>query len=289
MGGAPAAAAIIGGGLVVGILVGGVTGAGQGGGGASPSIVVSEIVPCPGSGPKLLDVSSGQHVLITGKTADGVYIRVHLPGAVRDEGWALAAAYTVQQGSLDDVPVVDCAPAQMLAFAPSPSESQTETGSFEPTAVPTAVPSASPSPSPTPTAAPTPTPRPGATPRPPTPKPPTPPPTKPPTPPPPPGDTTPPKIVRFSAGLVGCQSIAATAFVEDPESGVVGVNLRWTDPTGKADSLPMQEGDPNFWHGSITSPTGGLLMDGTWKVFARARNGDGLRSDSNTVNVVVNC
>ena len=104
MGGAPAAGAIVVGGLIVGIVVGAGTGGGALGGSPAPSVALSEIYPCPNIGPPLLTVKSGQHVHVTGKTADGTWLRIHYGSAGRAEAWIPASAYQVL-GSLDGIPV----------------------------------------------------------------------------------------------------------------------------------------------------------------------------------------
>ena len=92
-------------------------------------------------GPPLLTVKSGQHVHVTGKTADGTWLRIHYGSAGRAEAWIPASAYQVL-GSLDGIPVASCAPEALLAVVPSPTESMTATGTFEPTQVPTTAPTA---------------------------------------------------------------------------------------------------------------------------------------------------
>jgi hypothetical protein len=87
----------------------------------------------------------GDQMLVTGKSADGAWLRVHVPHPVNHEGWVLAAHVTVL--AADPLPVSDCGTA----------------GSGEPTETPTPSPAASAAATPTPTAAPTATPSPVAT------------------------------------------------------------------------------------------------------------------------------
>jgi hypothetical protein len=241
MGGVPAAGAIVAGGLVIGIVVGGVSGGGGLGASPAPSIVVSEIYPCPNMGPPLKSIQSGQHVYVTGKLADGTWLRIHYGSAGLTEAWIPATAYSVL-GSLDDVPVATCTQAAIAAFAPSPAESITELGSFEPTAVPTASPTAAPTPAPTATPTSTPNSTPRATPRGsprPTPRV-TPAPTPPPTPPPPPPDTTPPSVSAPDANpstIANCpdaQSATITVSASDNPggSGLKSVTLKVFDAAG---------------------------------------------------------
>jgi hypothetical protein len=129
MGGAPAAGAIVVGGLIVGIVVGAGTGGGASVAARRPASPLSEIYPCPNMGPPLLTVKSGQHVYVTGKTADGTWLRIHYGSAGRaggvDPGERLPGL-----GSLDGIPVASCAPEALLAVVPSPTESMTATGTF---------------------------------------------------------------------------------------------------------------------------------------------------------------
>jgi len=50
------------------------------------------IVACPGSGPLLAVADPGQRMLVTGRSADGAWLRVHVPSPVSNEGWVPAAA-----------------------------------------------------------------------------------------------------------------------------------------------------------------------------------------------------
>jgi hypothetical protein len=295
MGGALPAGAIVSSGLIIGILVGAGTGGGFGGGGApGPSIATSDVLPCPDMGPPILSVKGGQHVWITGKTADGKYLRIHVGGPGVQEGFVPAAAYSLL-GSLDDVPIVSCTQEAIVAFAPSPAESMTATGSFEPSASPSPPPtSATPSATPSATARATATPRgtPRATPRvtpppatkPPTPKPPTP---KPPTPPPtPPPDTTPPSVGNPNP-VADCNNnvIVVTATARDAESGIKSVRLNWAGG-GVSGGGAMSHTSGATYQGQFTPPNG---INGTWDIYVRATNGAGLSKNSATVTFEVVC
>ena len=65
------------------------------------------IVACPDSGPLLALADPGQSMLVTGRSADGAWLRVHVPGPVGNHGWAPAAALQVD-GDVDELPTVAC-------------------------------------------------------------------------------------------------------------------------------------------------------------------------------------
>jgi hypothetical protein len=275
MGGALPAGAIVSSGLVIGILVGAGTGGGFGGGGApGPSIETSDVLPCPDMGPPILSVKGGQHVWITGKTADGKYLRIHVGGPGVQEGFVPAAAYSLL-GSLDAVPVVSCTQEAIVAFAPSPGESPTDTGSFEPSASPSPPPppSSSPSAATAATATPRGTPRatPRVTPKPPTPKPPTPkPPTPPPTPAPTPTpDTTKPRVSNPTANpnpLIPrpCgQGTTKVSVTVTEAGGLDSVTLTFTDPAGTPHNKAMKLSGGK-WSVTLDESTDSLFSGNTY-------------------------
>lgn len=65
------------------------------------------IVACPGSGALLALASPGQQMLITGRSADGSWLRVHVPGPIGNEGWAPADAFQVD-GDPETLQAVRC-------------------------------------------------------------------------------------------------------------------------------------------------------------------------------------
>jgi hypothetical protein len=143
LGGAPAAAAIVAGGLVVGAVTGGVASSGVFPGGSATSNTQLAVYPCPDTGPVLFTVPSGQKFLVTGRTEDSSWLRIHNPLPGRSEAWIQTDPVTLK-GALADVPVAECVPevAALATVFPEPSL--------------TAIQDNSPSPSPTP--APTPAP-----------------------------------------------------------------------------------------------------------------------------------
>lgn len=117
------------------------------------------VYPCPRQGPPIAMLQAGQQLLVTGRLADGGWLRIHLPEPGRTEGWVEAAPLTVD-GSVDALPVVACSPE---AGAPSPAIAPAESftaivnatpspGIPQPTPTPTPLPTASLAPTPSPTA-----------------------------------------------------------------------------------------------------------------------------------------
>jgi hypothetical protein len=113
------------------------------------------LVGCPGSGSVVAVAKPGDQMLVTGRSADGAWLRVYVPGPAGNDGWAPATALNLlADGSA--VPVAGC---EVVAASSTPG----------PTAVPaSATPTATAAPTATvkPTSAPTPTPTPTATPNP---------------------------------------------------------------------------------------------------------------------------
>ena len=109
------------------------------GSGASPRGLV--LVACPASGPVLAVVDPGQKLLVTGRSSDGAWLQVYLPGPALPYAWAPASELQ-PSGDTGTLPVASC---EVAAASPSGTPI-------------VAVVSPSPSPTPTPTPAPTPTP-----------------------------------------------------------------------------------------------------------------------------------
>ncbi len=111
----------------------------SGGSGASPRGLV--LVACPGSGPVLAVIEPGQRLLVTGRSDDGTWLQVYLPGPGLTSAWAPARELQ-PSGDPNSLPVASC----NVAVA-------------SPTGTPI-VAEVTPSPTPTPTPTPTPPPRP---------------------------------------------------------------------------------------------------------------------------------
>jgi hypothetical protein len=157
LGGPGAAAAIVAGGIVVGALGGGLA-ATQGSGGGQPASATGKLAvyACPDSGAPIVMIQGGQKLLVTGRTEDSAWLRIHFPEPGRTEAWVQASPLQVD-GAVASLPVATCMPELAIA---SPS--------LEPamslTAVQNNPPSEAPSPEATPTPPPTPSPTPSAVP-----------------------------------------------------------------------------------------------------------------------------
>jgi hypothetical protein len=144
IGGPQVAAVVLAGGLVVGGLAGGVIVRGGGASGpGAPTTAKLSIYPCPGAGPVLATVGSGQQFLVTGRLADGSWVRIYWPLPDRSEAW-IKSAPLQYQGTLDSVPVVTCAPVVAPLAIVAPSESQTPTEDNSPSPPPSSAPTSTP-------------------------------------------------------------------------------------------------------------------------------------------------
>ena len=159
--GGPQTAVVV---LLAGVIVGGAGGAviSSGGRSATGGGATVTVYACPRQGPALLAIANGQQLLVTGRTADDAWIRIHLPTPGRTEGWVESGSLTVG-GLLDSLPVAACgavaaAPPPAVAAAPSLTAvvNATPSPGLTPTPSPTSAPSSAttPSPAPSPTSAP---------------------------------------------------------------------------------------------------------------------------------------
>lgn len=129
------------GGLVVGGLVGGLAAAGGPGGAPASSAARLAVYPCPGTGPALAEVGSGQQFLVTGRTPAGDWYRIHFPAPGRTEAWIEAARVRLVDAGAS-LPEAACAP-QVAALVPpneAPSLTAIENNSPTPPPVPNAEP-----------------------------------------------------------------------------------------------------------------------------------------------------
>jgi hypothetical protein len=201
-----------------------------------------QLLACPGQGPVLAEVSEGERLLVTAKSADGQWLEVYIGQPGIDRAWTEAPQLSLETPA-DDLPVADCAaptpaplpspaPTQLVTEAPTapptlgPSATPEATESASPTPAVTATATAKPSSTPKPTKTPSPTPKPTKTP---TPPPPTPTPTPTPTP-----DTTGPTLTNLQttggSGGNGDYYINGPSSACEPHSASITVTA--TDPSG---------------------------------------------------------
>lgn len=233
------------------------------------------VYPCPRQGPPIAMLQPGQQLLVTGRLADGSWLRIHLPAPGRTEGWVEGAPLTVD-GSVDALPVVACSPE---AGAPSPAIAPAE--SF--TAIVNATPSPGipqPTPSPTPSLAPTPSPTanvgPALT-----------------------GLATSARTISYDQGAY-CPSAVKAATISvtaaDP-TGVASVTLYWRKPgssTYTLTAMAMASGSATsgVWRATLSTASAGITTAGSLAYYVVAADAAGAKtrapsSGSNTLTVAV--
>lgn len=121
LGGTKVAALLVVGGVVFGAVGGGVASSLSGGGSGGTSEGTLAVYACPESGEPLIMVQAGQQLLVTGRSDDSSWLRIHYPSPGRTEAWVPASPVTVQ-GALDSLPVATCAPEEAQATAPGGPE-----------------------------------------------------------------------------------------------------------------------------------------------------------------------
>ena len=238
-----------------------------------------QLLACPGDGPVLAEVSDGERLLVTGRSADGQWLEVYIGQPGIDRAWTEAPALSLESSG-NDLPVADCA-APTPGPLPSPAPS-TEAPTAAPTLGPstTAVPTASPTPTPAvtvaATAAPTqkPTPKPTKTPKPAPTKTPTPPPTPTPT---PFVDNAPPQLSNLTTtGFNGgngqyyiyyqnatCTPHSATITVTATDNvGVETVDLYYWPGGENVQSKPMTHQSGSSWTATIVTQDSWDLSSG---------------------------
>jgi len=148
LGGPGVVAALVAGGILVGALGGGVV-ALQGKGQPASATGKLAVYACPESGAPLLMIAAGQKLLVTGRTADGAWLRIHFPEPGRTEAWVQASPLQVD-GAVAGLPVAGCM-AELAVAAPSlePGMTLTAVANNPPTSAPTATPTAAPTAGPT--------------------------------------------------------------------------------------------------------------------------------------------
>lgn len=118
------------------------------------------ILSCYDNGKVVGQVTAGQPMLVTARSADGTWLEVYVGLPEADRGWAPASALRFQ-AAVDSLPVATCVGFIPLASLGPPATTTPTSGPPSPT--PSAVPSATPTTSAGPTASPSPTPRPTKT------------------------------------------------------------------------------------------------------------------------------
>src|SRR5947209_1835971 len=123
------------------------------------------LMACPGAGGTLAQVTTGQSLLVTARSADGRWLEVYIGEPGIDRAWVPADSLRLQSAA-DGLPVADCAAPATATPGPLGSPAATGTALPAPTIEATVAPSATLGPTLAPGVTPSPTPRPTATPKP---------------------------------------------------------------------------------------------------------------------------
>lgn len=226
--------------IAMGVLVGlNVVPVHSGGSGASPRGLV--LVACPGSGPVLAVIDPGEKLLVTGRSSDGSWLQVYLPGPALPYAWAPAGELQAS-GDSSGLPVAGC---EVAAASPSGTP-------IVATASPAGSPSSGPTPTPTPTATPVANtgPRLGT-----------------------PVETT--ATIYLSVPATGCTeppgSVTISITASDPD-GVSAVDLFWKVSGGSYARKPMTHGAGTTWSAQLYALTD-IRTTGTVSYYVLAVDG----------------
>jgi hypothetical protein len=243
---------------------------------APPNLVVSG---CMGDGPAIGVAKPGDQLWVTGRSADGAYLRVHVPGPI-EEGWVLAENVTLLAG--DAIPVAACIQVAQATGTPGPTAvpatatpttgpTATARPTARPTTKPTAQPTAGPTqaapPTATPTAKPAPTPNVG------------------------PVFTTQPVSGSTTMGWNPLQApncpypvtIRISAAAADPD-GVAAMQLWLQKPGATSFVRPGHDFalSGSLWLASISTATDGVAAEGALSYYAVAIDSKGAQTKSTT-------
>jgi hypothetical protein len=249
------------------------------------------LVGCPGSGSVIALAQPGDQMLVTGRSADGAWFRVYVPGPAGHDGWVPAATVNLlADGST--LPVAGCGEVAAATGTPAPTAVSATLTPASPTptapttARPTTAPTTAPTPSPTatdaqhttaPTATPVPTPTPNLGPvfaaQP---------------------STDASSVATNPLGSGNCNGVAQVVTVatqaKDPD-GVAKIELWMRKPGASSyeDSGPFGADDP-WWYANINPAASGVLAGGTLSYYAVAFDTKGAKTKSAAKSIkVVRC
>jgi hypothetical protein len=249
-------------------------------GGKTVEAATAQVLACPDQPPVLAEVTDGQRLLATGRSADGSWLQIYVPLPGVDRGWVEAKVLQLESAA-DALPVTACAGPTAAPATAAPTVEATvlvPTPEITPSPAPSIAPSAGPSPTPPPTAAlgPTPsrTPSPTKTPTPTKTPSPTPSPTKTPTPTPTPAPTPTPFVDNTKPVLSNlttdgfpfggeyyiygpsCPTTPHSATISvtatDPDDPVASVTLSYWPGGQPVSTKAMTKGGGNTWTAVIT-------------------------------------
>jgi len=248
---------------------------------AGPPPVVARtlaVVGCPGAGSLVAVAQPGQQMLVTGRSADGAWLRIYVPGPASNDGWVPASSVNVLADA-SGLPVAGCAEVAAATGTPGPTATAKVLATATPT--PAATPKATPKPTPTPT--------------------PTAPPTAAPTPTPNVGPTFAMQPVSDVASIntnplgTGSCTLALgtglTTRVSDPD-GIAGIQL-WVRKPGAATYKRLSHDFTNnggTWNDFINAKDDGVTTAGTLSYYALATDTKGAKTKSKTRSIkIVRC
>ncbi|HEV8624345.1 MAG TPA: hypothetical protein VG034_07790 [Acidimicrobiia bacterium] len=219
---------------------------------------------CPGSGSVVAVARPGDQMLVTGRSADGSWLRVYVPGPASD-GWVPASTVNLlADGST--LPAVGCSEVAAATGPPAPTAvpatiAPTAAATSAPTAAPTAKPTARPTATPAPTAAPTATPNPG------------------------------PVLASLKASRATIYASRSGHCVGDPASlsisvtatdadGVGSVTLYWKPAGSSTYRSKAMAASGNLWKAALSTQASGdqLTAKGTVAYYVVARDADGAQT-----------
>ncbi len=248
LGGTKVAALIVAGGLVAGGLGGGLASGLAGGGGGGGGEGALPVYACPDSGEPLIKLANGQRLLVTGRTEDSGWLRIHFPLPGRTEAWVQSTPLTVT-GDVSALPVAECAPEEARA---------TDGARPEPTL--TAIVNATPSPAPE-TEAPsgTPVPTPAVT-----------------------ALTASAKTISYDTGTY-CPTDPKSVVIKTTVTsvaGATGVTLSWRKPGAStfaetAMTLASGNASQGTWQATLDTTANGLTTAGTLSYYAEVTDAAG--------------
>lgn len=262
VGGPQTAALLVLGGIVAGALGGGAITGGVFSGPTAASGNELAVYPCPNVGPPLTTIKRGQKMLVTGRTEDGTWVRIHFPEPGRTEAWVQAQPLTVS-AALSSVPVATCAPEFAAAAASvQPGESLTAIESNSPSPAATPVSTAKPTPSPSPSATTSPVGPPSVT-----------------------ALTASTSKISYDQGSYCPTAVKRVTFTVKgaDDAGLVGVTLFWRAPWAAAYaqaamSLHTGTATNGTWQVSLDTTANGITKAGTLAYYVVATNTAGATS-----------
>jgi hypothetical protein len=248
---------------------------------AGPPPVVARtlaVVGCPGAGSIVAVAQPGQQMLVTGRSADGAWLRIYVPGPASNDGWVPATSVNVLADA-SGLPVAGCAEVAAATGTPGPTATATVLATATPTpaATPTATPKPTSTPRPTPTPTPVPTPTPNL------------------------GPTFVMQPVSDVASIntnplgTGTCTLALgtglTTRVSDPD-GIAGIQL-WVRKPGAATYKRLSHDFTNnggTWNDFINAKDDGVTTAGTLSYYALATDTKGAKTKSKTRSLkIVRC